>query len=75
MLWVGVPSVPGDCVALRHLFLLRTLLLLLAWVHRADSTPRGHAPGQRQTWVWFMRFLDGFYLHPVRSLMFPFLYE
>lgn len=49
--------------------------MLLAWVRRADSTPRGHASGQRQTWIWFMRFLDGFYLHPVRSLefCFPFL--
>ncbi|KAK9823044.1 hypothetical protein WJX81_002929 [Elliptochloris bilobata] len=36
--------------------------LCLFW---ADSAPRGHAAGQRQTWIWFMRFLDGFYLHPV----------
>ena len=65
--WCALPCL-GSVFALRRLFLLRTSLSLLAWVYRADSTPRGHAPGQRQTWIWFMRFLDGFYLHPVRSL-------
>ena len=32
-----------------------------------DSTPRGLTPDQRQTWIWFMRFSDGYYLKAVRA--------
>ncbi|CAL8468966.1 g8507 [Coccomyxa elongata] len=30
-----------------------------------DSTPRGLTTDQRQTWIWFMRFSDGYYLKPI----------
>jgi hypothetical protein len=32
-----------------------------------DTTPRGQTNGSRQTWIWFMRFTDGYYLKPVRG--------
>ncbi|EIE26972.1 amine oxidase catalytic domain-containing protein [Coccomyxa subellipsoidea C-169] len=30
-----------------------------------DTTPRGVTNDQRQTWIWFMRFTDGYYLKPI----------
>ena len=35
-----------------------------------DTTPRGATNSQRQTWIWFMRFTDGYYLKPVCALTF-----
>ena len=37
-----------------------------------DTTPRGATNSQRQTWIWFMRFTDGYYLKPVCALTFTF---
>lgn len=31
----------------------------------SDSTPRGITNDSRQTWIWFMRSEEGFYLRPV----------
>ena len=31
----------------------------------SDSTPRGITNDSRQTWIWFMRLAEGFYLQPV----------
>lgn len=31
----------------------------------SDSTPRGTTNDARQTWIWFMRLAEGFYLKPV----------
>ena len=31
----------------------------------SDSTPRGITNDSRQTWIWFMRLAEGFYLRPV----------
>ena len=31
-----------------------------------DATPRGLATNSRRSWIWFMRFVEGFYLKPVR---------
>lgn len=37
-----------------------------------DTTPRGATKSQRQTWIWFMRFTDGYYLKPVWVLTLTF---
>ena len=31
----------------------------------SDSTPRGITNNSRQTWIWFMRLAEGFYIRPV----------
>lgn len=33
----------------------------------SDSTPRGVTNDSRQTWIWFMRLAEGFYLQPVSA--------
>ena len=33
----------------------------------ADATPRGLTTDARRSWIWFMRFVEGFYLKPVRA--------
>ena len=33
----------------------------------SDSTPRGITNDSRQTWIWFMRLAEGFYLQPVSA--------
>ena len=38
----------------------------------SDSTPRGITNDSRQTWIWFMRSEEGFYLRPVGPQI-PFL--
>ena len=36
-----------------------------------DATPRGVTDGSRRSWIWFMRFAEGFYLKPVRVCTLP----